>query len=313
MDKTKPDEALSGRPIAKKIVSKMKRHGRGKVVDIKNVIDGHAMAEELQKTVVSQNELASFDPAHAVYVYTQNQVSVMSEQLTTLKEMAPFADIISRAEDLYMPSAPPMSPLTTSYFTCWAFFDACTGPANETIGTTILEVGAAFGMHPELLRLIRLMQDSRMGFYIHRGREGNVTILEDLVTTAVYRAIVPAGYSGRKNENWYVRLLPPITAGGQEHVVFTTPYLVVHPDFDVWLEYFRRTLPATAGFGDYKRHMKYGPTREYWNDYVFEAYVNHRAEAIYLAGLPDIPESRPHSEVSQVNGWKGPDDFIIQR
>ena len=65
----------------------------------------------------------------------------MSEQLTALKEMAPFADIISRAEDLYMPSAPPMSPLTKSYFTCWAFFDACAGPANETIGTTILEVG----------------------------------------------------------------------------------------------------------------------------------------------------------------------------
>ena len=52
--------------------------------------------------------------------------------------------------------------------------------------------------------------------------------------------------------------------------------------------------------------MKYGPTREYWNDYVFEAYVNYQADAIYLAGLPDIPESRPHSEVSERNGWKPP-------
>ena len=175
MDKTKPDEALSHKPIAKKIVAKMNRYRREKVVDIENVIRGHAMAEELQKTVVSQKELAGFDPAHAAYVYTQNQVSVMSEQLTALKEMAPFADIISKAEDLYMPSAPPMSPLTTSYFT-WAFFDACVGSANETIGTTIPEVGAAFGMNPELLRLIRLMQDSRMGFYIHRGREGDVSV-----------------------------------------------------------------------------------------------------------------------------------------
>jgi len=23
-------------------------------------------------------------------------------------------------------------------------------------------------------------------------------------------------------------------------------------------------------------------------------------------GLPDVPESRPHSEISQANGWKGP-------
>ena len=153
MDKTKPDEALSRRPIAKRIVAKMKLHWQRKVVNIKNVIAGHAMAEELQKTVVSQKELAGFHPAHAAYVYTQNQVSVMSEQLTALKEMAPFADIISRAEDLYMPSAPPMSPLTTSYFTCWAFFDACAGPANETIGTTILEVGASLRHAPRAVAL----------------------------------------------------------------------------------------------------------------------------------------------------------------
>ncbi len=163
---------------------------------------------------VGRLAIEGFHPDHAAYVYAQNQVSVMSEQLTALKEMAPFADIISRAEDLYVPSAPPMSPLTKSYFTCWAFFDACAGPANETIGTTILGVGAAFGMYPELLRFIQLMQNSRMGFYIHHGREGNVSVLEDLVTTAVYRAIVPTGYAGRKNENWYVRLLPPPIAGG---------------------------------------------------------------------------------------------------
>lgn len=45
--------------------------------------------------------------------------------------------------------------------------------------------------------------------------------------------------------------------------------------------------------------MKYAPTREYWNDYVFEAYVSNQADVIYLAGLPDIPESRPHSAVSE--------------
>jgi hypothetical protein len=311
MDKTKADQAVSGRPIAKRIVAKIRLHWQRKVVNIKNVIAGRAMVEDLHKTVVSQKELEGFYPAHAAYVHTQNQVSVMSEQLTALKEMAPFVDIISRAEDLYVPSAPPMSPLTKSYFTCWAFFDACAGPANETIGITILQVGTAFGMHSELLRVMRLMQDSRMGFYIHRGREGNVIVLEDLGTAAVYRAIVPAGYQGQENENWYVRLLPPPFPGGKEHVVFTTPYIVVHPDFGEWLAYFRRTLPATAGFADYERHMKYGPTREYWNDYVFEAFVNYQADAIYLAGLPDVPESRPHSEVSEKNGWKAP-AFIKQ-
>jgi hypothetical protein len=70
------------------------------------------------RQVVTEQQLAGCHPAYAAYVYAQNQVSVMSEQLTGLKEMAPFAHIVSEAEDLYMPSAPPMSPLTTSYFTC---------------------------------------------------------------------------------------------------------------------------------------------------------------------------------------------------
>ena len=66
---------------------------------------------------------------------------------------------------------------------------------------------------------------------------------------------------------------------------------MVHPQLADWLAYFRRTFPATAGFDDYERHMKYGPTREYWNDFVFEAYVNHRMDAIYLVGLPDTPRA----------------------
>ena len=53
---------------------------------------------------------------------------------------------------------------------------------------------------------------------------------------------------------------------GQEHVVFTTPYIAVYPDFREWLAYFGRTLLAIGGFADYERHMNYGPTSEYWND-----------------------------------------------
>jgi hypothetical protein len=225
----------------------------------------------------------------------------MSEQLTALEEMAPFVDIVSRAENLYMPSGPPMSPLTMSYFTCWVFFDACVEPTGETIGTTVLEVGAAFGMHAELLRLIRLMQESRMGLYAHEGTEGSLIILRELATDAVCHAIVPSGYRGQRGELWYARVLPSPIPGGSEHVVFTTPYIVLNPGILEWQAYLRRTLPdapTQARIDANERHMKYGPTRTYWNDFVFEGYVNHRTEAIYLAGLPDAPESRPHSQVN---------------
>jgi hypothetical protein len=299
-------EAISGKPIAGKLVAKMRQRLRGKGGNLDEVISGLAAADEIRDPVAAREDLAALHPSHAAYVYAQNQVSVMSEQLTALKEMAPFVDIVSQAEDLYMPSAPPMSPLTGSYFTCWCFFDACVGAANETIGDAILEVGAAFGMHTELLRLIRLMQESRMGLYVHKGRQGGLAVLEELVTGAVCRAIVPAGYLGQKGELWYIRVLPPPVPGGSEHVVFTTPYIVLNPGLRDWLAYFSRTLPEPARVADYERHMKYGPTRSYWNDFIFEGFVNYRMEAIYLAGLPDVLESRPHSEV---NLWGSGDDF----
>lgn len=286
-----------GNPIAAKVIGKMKQAVRGKLIDLKSVVAGHADDAELQKQVATKSGLSGFHPAHAAYVYAQNQVSAISEQLAALKEMTPFVDIVSQAEDLYLPSGPPMSPLTTSYFTCWAFFDACTGSAHETIGTTILDLGAAFGMSPELWHLIKLLQDSRMGLYIHRGVEGSLVLLEDVVTGGICRAVSPAGYRGDKNELWYVRVLPPPIGDTSEHVAFTTPYIVMQPEVHDWLAYFSRTFAHNqqARVEDYERHMKYGPTRAYWNDFVFEAYVNHRQEAIYLAGLPDIPESRPHS------------------
>jgi hypothetical protein len=77
----------------------MKREVRGKVVNLKRAIAGRAAAEEPQRTKVTKEGLAAFHPAHAAYVYAQNQASVMSEQLTALEEMAPFADIVSKAED----------------------------------------------------------------------------------------------------------------------------------------------------------------------------------------------------------------------
>lgn len=292
-------------PIAARVIAEMKRHSRGKIVQLKDVISARAVAEELQRTVVSPQRLADLHSAHAAYLYAQNQVSVMSEMLTSLDAMAPLADIVSKAEYLYMPSGPPMSPLTVSYFSCWALFDACFGPAEETIGTTILEVGASFGMHVELLRVVRLMQQSRMGVYLHEGIEGGLAVLRDLATDAVCRCFVPAGYHGEKGQIWYARVLPPPLGTGSEHVVFTTPYNFLATPLSEWMAYFRRVLPEApqqARIDASERHMKYGPSRSYWNEFVFEGYVNYATEAIFLAGLPDIPETRPHSKAYRPRG-----------
>jgi hypothetical protein len=231
----KVTKARRGHPIAVKLVKKMNRYVQGRVVDLNAVMTGKKNAEDLQKTVATREELADLHPAHAVYVYAQNQVSVMSEQLTALKEMDRFAKLLRRAEDEYMPSGPPMSPLTTSFFTCWALFDACVGLAEETIGTTTMAVGSAFGMDDELIRLIGLMQDSRMGIFVHEGFDKDTIVLRELVTDRVCSAICPSGYRGRKGELWYVRVLPPPVPGLKEHIVFTTPYVLIKPSEHEWL------------------------------------------------------------------------------
>ena len=299
--KVTPARAPRRRPIADNLVKKMNRYVRGKVIDLQAVMTGKENAEELQKTVVTRKELAEFHPAHAIYVYAQNQVSVMSEQLTVLKEMDRFRKLLSKAEEEYMPSGPPMSPLTTSFFTCWAFFDACVGLGKETIGTTTMAVGSSFGMHEELIRVIGLMQDSRMAVYAHEGTYKDTVVLRELVTNRECKAICPSGYRGRRGELWYARVLPPPAPGLEEHVVFTTPYLLIEPGEREWLAYFQRTLPnvpTKARIAAYEHHMKFGPTRDYWTEFVFEAYVNHRSGVIFLKGLPDVPESRPHSSVN---------------
>jgi hypothetical protein len=299
MRKLRNQASVSRTPIASNLLARMDR--KRILGDPRLSTPGtvHETPETLQATVAGIREFEGLHPAHAAYVYAHNVVSSLAEKVTSWVEMKPFVKIIARAEDLYMPSSPPMSPLTTSYFSCWSFFDACAGPANETIGSVLLEFCWYFDIGNELSRLIRIMQGSRMGFYVNRGRQGDLLILEELVTGAVCTAMVPAGDFGKSGELWYVRVLPPPFGGGSAHVLFTTPYIVLTPDSSEWPAYFSRALPKQHGIEDYERHMKFGPTRNYWNDFVFEGYVNYKAGAVYLAGVPDIPASRPHSAVNQ--------------
>jgi hypothetical protein len=181
------------RPIADKLIKKMRSYVRGKVVDLTAVMEGKKSAEALQETVATREELAELHPAHAIYVYAQNQISVMAEQLTTLPEIDRFTRMIGKAEEEYMPSGPPMSPLTSSFFTCWALFDACVGLGRETLGTTTMAVGRALGMHEEPVRAISLMQDSRMAVYVHEDTDGDGIVLRELVTNRICKSICPSG------------------------------------------------------------------------------------------------------------------------
>ena len=156
-------------PISKKVIAGLKKAKNKKIVNFQEFKEAKEYSAELDKTIVSEESLSKYDPLHAVYVYAQNKVSVLAEQLSDLKAVAKIANALADADDIYLPQGPPTSPLTKSYFTCWGFFDLCVGLKKESFGTIIIDVLKNTKSDPGLIKIIECMQNSRMGIYQHEG------------------------------------------------------------------------------------------------------------------------------------------------
>lgn len=296
------------RSISKRVIAELRKHRSRKVVDISELKQAKIDAENLESSVITRNELSELDPLHAIYAYAQNILSVFVEQISELPAVSKLARAYADAEEEYMPSGPPISPLTTSYFSCWGFFDLCVGIKKESFATIVIDICRELNLDQGLIKIFECMQNSRMGFYIHEGISDGLVQLRELVTHKQFGAIVPSGYEGRTDEIWFARVMREPFAEFKRgySVVFTTPYIIselqngrfVFSNESHWDSFFERNLEKTKieeKHRAYEFFMKYGLNRHYWNEYVFEGYVNHRENMILLAGFPDIPSSRPHS------------------
>ncbi len=106
-------------PIAEKMIRAIKQSCKGKVVDLM----AWKAARDYQKKVDvwhKNKDLSHLDALHALYMDVQHRIADFIEIISAL----PFSEKLDRryleAEDIYMPSYPPMSPITKSYFTCWS-------------------------------------------------------------------------------------------------------------------------------------------------------------------------------------------------
>jgi len=124
-------KSIPGRgPIAKKVISSLKRSIQSKVINISDLKGAKIQADNLDKTIISEESLSKLDPLHGIYAYAQNKMSFFVEQLAELPMRTKLINAYADAEYMYMPSGPPMSPLTKSYFFSWGFFDLCAGKNN---------------------------------------------------------------------------------------------------------------------------------------------------------------------------------------
>lgn len=235
------------------------------------------------------------DPLHTVYLAVQHASSIFAERVSVLDEFEPYYEIVVKAEDEYMPSGPPMSPLTRSYFTTWAFFDLGFGPYKETLGKCLLDAGMMLGLDAKVMDAIRSCSESRMGIYELEKHKGSRCLLRVLITDEQIECHVPTGYRGQIGELWYGRVLPPIRPI-QYHVFLTTPYVLLNFGKEDWTAYLKKSLlDMKEPEGMCLAHfLKHGREPNQWNEFIFQAYHHHQSDAIFLSGLPDVPGSLPH-------------------
>lgn len=284
--------------ISEKLVTMIRSSRSKKVVQLRDYAKGKQfIANEVKD--VQQLVDKGYNPLHAIYVSAQNLVSLLAELFSELSLFKEYYEIVDYAEDLYMPDGPPISPLTRSYFTTWAFFDVRFGIDDETIGTCVLDVGEDLKIPSDMSEVIRLFQNSRMGVYRHCGKDGKNVVLKELGSKEEYPCYVGSQYFGQKGELWFVRRLPPTNDLFDYSLIFTTPYVLANVSEKSWLEYINRTL-LKIELPDKKEAlhhlMKYGLETNYWNEYIFLAFHHAQNEAIFLSGIPDIKESLPHAD-----------------
>jgi hypothetical protein len=265
-----------------------------KVIPFSELVQTKKLVSALRKTIKTPQDLKGYDPVHAVYI------------VSNLPEMEEYYRIMDKAERVYMPDGPPISPLTRSYFTHWAFFDATFGNDKETIGTCFIDSGDLLGVDPHFLSLTDLAQKSRMGIYEYIGCDHGLIELKELLTDKNYSCICPSGYPGRKGEIWFVRMHPPPFNLVNYSVIMTTPYILMGHSKQEWVDFFERN---SIGRKDsepevkLQSFLKHGQSTNYWNEFIVEAYAGYRKEAIFLQGIPDLANTRPHAPRKQKKHW----------
>ncbi len=300
--------------IAGIIISEIKKYRNSKIVDFK-ALQAAKMNVQLMEDELKNSDFSKHDPLHALYIYALNRASFFSERISEYPVCEELTEIGIEAEDLYLPGGPPMSPLTKSYFNGWILLDMAVGVEKETFTSIMIDIQKYLKEIPSIISIFENMQNSRMGLYINEGNDNRFVYLRELYTNKEIKTHVTSGYYGKRGELWFVRLLPPIGSGFDYFISLNTPYVikkVKYPKSSLkinnrtnyeekeWIDFINRNIEKT-GQKDAEsalyHFMKYGLSMFYWPEYIFQAYINYKFDAVFLTGFPDRPETLPFSDI----------------
>ncbi len=240
------------------------------------------------------------DPLYVHYVMAQHFASMFSEGIADLEEFEEFYDIAVESEEAYQVDENEGYPITGSFFWTWLLFDFSFGEDDESIATCLVYLLMSMGADESLLAALRSLAESHMGIYEHRGFEGDLIRLRELLTAQELLCHSVTEYTGKAGELWFVRLGAPLLDEQGYHVTLTTPYVLSGASSSDWTAYLNKSL-LDAGVDKreaLKNLMKHGKPndRTFWHDFILRAFQVAAGDMIRLAGLPDVPSSLPNPE-----------------
>lgn len=237
-----------------------------------------------------------------------------------------LARLSEAIEEEYMPGGPPMSPVYDSFSVQHVLAEVPVGPADETPHSVVAKLTSGSPARSRFHALARALADACFDLY----RVVSVSGLEaelSPVRGGDSLSVKTTGPFFRRDDVALVRVLP----FEGNHFVADSPYLLKAPVQD-WLDYFERVAaslrPRAATANDRPKgkmspkqeakwrqrqrssaqnwdpeaairlHLKRGRSERYWLDYVLDAYAGERNGIVYLAGVPDRPETLPHSSAN---------------
>lgn len=169
--------------IAQKVIRRLTEFRQSKVVDLGLFRQSGELT--LQRRAGASEGLEDLHPLQAVYTYVVNTVTDSATALGQLPEFEKLVDRLAAAEEEYMPSGPPMSPITRSYFVNWSLFDVTIGLHDESFGSCVAAVSKALGAHPSYVvpeepkRVLEKLFMSRVTKYAHGPRLATVIITDN--------------------------------------------------------------------------------------------------------------------------------------
>ena len=279
-----------------KLVRKLKKASNRKVVPIAGLRAARDARSILEDASDAARQVLDegLDPVFAAYVELQYRVSLLVESLLAFPETSRHRAWLERNDEDYMPSQPPHSSVTGTFFQNLGWFDVGFGIDKESLGDMVLGIARSL-KYPQLLQdHLADLVDGHTGIYRQTGLAGDYVLLQDLITGAQYRVLSINPYEGFVDALWFVRLVPDRFFGADRHLTITTPYILT-AGVAPWMAYFQRRQIVDEDA--YRRLMKPGPNREFWLEFIHQAYAgtNNDGASINLAGVPDLAASRPHA------------------